>query len=310
VWAAQLTSPGSFTAVDVLTPTAADLAPGEVLLRVVAGGICGSDIPKLCRRQPPPGHPLHEVVGEVHASSHPAHRIGARVVGWASRSDALAEVIVTDGEGLHEYDPRLDPLPAVLCQSLACVLHALDRVEVRGRSVAILGLGPIGLLFAHVARSRGARVVLGVDPVDRTDRAAQFGVDEVVVGGSAEWASALDPTGHPELVVEAAGHQPGTFADAVRAAGVEGTVLSFGIHDEPMYPLDMEAFMRKNLTLVGGVTRRRREALGAAEAYLRTHPALYTDLVTHEFDRTGVQDAFDVARRPATDRLKVLLALA
>ena len=51
-----------------------------------------------------------------------------------------------------------------------------------GLTCAVLGLGPIGLLFCHVLKERGAARVFGVDRVDRSAIAPRFGVDDVVWG--------------------------------------------------------------------------------------------------------------------------------
>jgi L-iditol 2-dehydrogenase len=315
LWAQQLVGPGVFEEVDAPAPEAGDLLRGQVLVRMRAGGICGSDIPKYCfapvgrlPAMPPPGYPMHEMVGDVVASRHAGLDPDDRVVGWAARSDALAELVVTDGTSLLEPDHVHSELTAVLCQPLACALEALDRVQVEDRSVAVLGLGPMGAILAHLARSRGARSVVGVDPLDRRDRVAQLGLDEVVVSSSTAWADDLPPDDRPEVTIEAVGHQTATFADAVRATAVDGTVLCFGINDEPTYPLDMESLIRKHLTVLGGVTRHRQAALRAADAHLIAHPWLYDVLVTHEFGRDEAATAYESAAGPRTDRMKVLIS--
>ena len=169
MWAYHVVAPGRLAETAADAPAAASVGEGEVVLRMLAGGICGSDLPKFAGTKGlvadvdgsiVPGRlgaPLHEVVGAVEASCHPELRVGDRVVGWASRSDGLAEWVISDGDRLRPYCPSLTPADAVVIQSLACVVEALGRVPVAGRDVAILGLGPIGLLFAHLARTRGAR---------------------------------------------------------------------------------------------------------------------------------------------------------
>lgn len=233
---------------------------------------------------------------------------GARVVGWASRSDGLAEYVVTDGAQVHAFRATGDDCAAVLIQPIACVLYALDRVPVEGRTVAVLGLGPIGMLFALAARARGARRVIGVDPVDRTEEAARFGLDEVAVARSDVWSLHLGDE-HPEVVIEAVGHQTATLSHAIRAVAVGGTVLYFGIPDDHVYPIDMESLMRRNVALVGGVTRDRAGSLLRADEFLAARPALSRDLITHEFGRAEAQLAFESVARPERGRLKIVLSL-
>jgi L-iditol 2-dehydrogenase len=322
MWAHQLVAPGVFEAVQVAAPDRDLLESDAVLIRSLAGGICGSDIPKLIARTGSradefgrlypgrPGFPMHEIVGEVLASRHPNIPVGARVVGWASRSDALAEFVITDGNQLYVYSPSLLPVDAVLIQPLACVLEALDRVSVTDRVVGVIGLGPIGLLFAHVAKSRGARRVVGVDPVNRGQVAAKFGIDDLVSTPSRTWARSLADGDRPTVVIEAVGHQVSTLDDAISAVAVAGNVLYFGIPDDEYYPLNMKRLLRKNLGLFAGVTRERRRALARADDYLARHPELNGALVSHRFDIDSVQHAYDTAANTNADRLKVVVSLA
>lgn len=319
MWSYRLIGPGRFESVDTEAPSPDALAPGEVLLRATAGGICGSDIPKLAGRSGAiadgngrlragrSGFPMHEVVGEVVASRHRAHGLGSRVVGWATRSDALAELVITDGADVHAYDTARTPSDAVLIQPLACVLEALQRVDVAGKKVGIVGLGPIGLLFAHAAKSADADEVVGVDPVDRAAVAAACGIDEVITAPSRTWARHLADPGRPDIVIEAVGHQVGTLDDAITAVRPGGSVLYFGIPDDEYYPLNMEKLLRKHLTLKAGVTRDRGSALTRADDYLSRHPVLADTLVSHRFGRDSVQQAYDTAAVAGPDRLKVVV---
>jgi L-iditol 2-dehydrogenase len=322
MWAYELVGPGLLEAVDTSAPTPDALEQESVLLRVLAGGICGSDIPKLSGqvgvlgdghgrvRRGRPGFPMHEVVGEVIASRHDELGVSARVVGWAIRSDALAEFVVTDGNQVCRYDESLTPPDAVLIQPLACVLHAIERIPVADATIAVVGLGPIGLLFAHVAKSRGAQRVIGVDPVNRDAVATSFGIDDLVTAPCRTWSRSLTEARRPDVVVEAVGHQVTTLDDAIAAVAPGGTVLYFGIPDDEYYPLNMKRMTRKNLTLVAGVTRDRRGALTQAGDYLMHHPNLCDVIITHRFERTTVQQAYDAATTAAPDRLKVVLSLA
>jgi len=320
MWAMAQRAPGSFTRVDVPRPSGDDLAPGEVLVRVLAGGICGSDGPYL-RGAPspypsrvssgvagPPGFPMHEIAGEVVASRDDRFSAEERVVGWAEGFDGLAELVITRGESLAPYDPTLSPVEAVVMQPLACVLYAVERIgDVRGRSCAVLGVGPIGAMFAHVLSRRGAGTVVGVDPVDRREATAQFGLDDVVVATGATWSAALEDEDRPDVVVEAVGHQVATLQDALVAVRPTGTVFYFGVHDSPIYPLDMERMVRKHLTLQAGGTLERPRMLEEARAYLAASPDLLTSVLTHVFDLSRVQEAYNCAMKPAPGRFKVCI---
>ncbi|MBW0102408.1 zinc-binding dehydrogenase [Pseudonocardia sp. KRD-291] len=320
MWAQRLVAPCRFAEVEVPRPLAGDLADGEVLLRVLAGGICGSDLPAF-RGAPSPhlrvttpdgpgpaGFPMHEVLGEVLASTDPDLAVGQRVVGWASRFDAIAGYTITLGADVAPYDPALAPEDAIMLQPLACVLYAVDQlVPVLGCRVAVLGLGPIGLLFTHVLAEYGASHVTGVDTVDRRDVADRFGIDDAVHADTGRWVEHLAEADRADVVVEAIGHNVATLGHAIGAARPGGRIHYFGVPDDPVYPFALREFFRRNLTLVSGITRDRRRMLGEAGRYLRAHPDLPAAYVTHVLDAHDAQRAFELAARPAPGRLKVVL---
>jgi threonine dehydrogenase-like Zn-dependent dehydrogenase len=173
----------------------------------------------------------------------------------------------------------------------------------------VLGLGSIGLLFAWALRRRGAATVVGVDPVDRTAHAAAFGLDEVLVTGSRAWAESLGAGDRPDVVVEAVGHQTATVADAVAAVADGGTVYCFGIPVHEAYPIDVYALVRRNLRIMGGITRDRRAMLGRALAELREFPRVADELVTDVYPVAGASAAFAAACTPGEGRLKTVLTV-
>lgn len=325
MWAYRSIAPSSLVLAEVVQPDSRQLGPGQVLLRTLAGGICGSDLPYF-RGQPPllslpgvdpaagllpAGFPMHEVVGEVVASRDPDLTVGTTVVGWAAAMNGLAELVVACGSMLAVVPHGVPPVHAITAQPLACVIEAVSRLgDVGDRRAAVLGLGPIGLLFAHVLSCRGAVPVVGVDRVDRSDIASDFGLDEVVHASAAAWVAVLDPEHAPEIVVEAIGHQVGTLATAVEAAAPNGRLLYFGIPDDPVYPLPMSLFVRKALTLVAGTTRERRSALVAATEHLAARPGLAETYVTDIFPRDRANDAYLAAAAPEPGRLKVVIDLS
>jgi threonine dehydrogenase-like Zn-dependent dehydrogenase len=320
VWAYRLIAPYTFERLDVPDKTADDLDDRHVLLRFMAAGVCGSDLPPFrgvrgkiagdtgLNAAEMVGFPVHEVVGEVLASRHADHRVGDRVVGWASGFDGLTGVVVADGDGLAPYDPGLSAEHAVALQPLACVLYALEQLDgLKGQHVAVIGQGSIGLLFSYAAKALGARHVTGVDPVDRDGIGKEFGVDTIIRATSDRWVSHLDPGDRPDVVIEAVGHQVATLGHAIDAAAPGGTVLYFGVPDDDSYPISMRAMLRKNLTLKSGVTLERRRVLDAANEFAKDHPELLGAYLTHTFGVDEVQSAFDLACRPVPERVKIAI---
>ncbi|MCV7316988.1 zinc-binding dehydrogenase [Mycolicibacillus parakoreensis] len=320
MWAHRLIAPYTFEQIDIADHTEDQIAAGQVLLRFVAAGVCGSDLPAFRGAQgrlpgdsgvgaaEKDGFPAHEIVGEVIASRDPRHRRGDRVVGWASGFDGLMEQVISDGDGLAGYDPALAPAAAVGLQPLACVLYALEQLpDLTGRHVAVIGQGSIGLLFSAAAKAAGAGRVTGVDPIDRSAVAKRFGVDTAVRSTSDRWLRHLDTADRPEVVIETVGHQVATLGDAIEAVAPGGTVFYFGVPDDDTYPISMRTMLRNNLTLKAGVTLDRRRMLHRAGTFAAEHPELLDTYVTHVFGRHEVQAAFELASRPVPDRVKIAI---
>lgn len=315
MWSQRLIAPHRFRTTEVPAPGPDDIGEGELLVRLRAGGICGSDLPPVRMHFDPqekaPGvWPLHEIVGDVIESKSASIAVGQRVIGWAKDLQGLVEIFTACADQVVPVEPDISDVAAVVAQPLACVMCAVDRFDsVAGRRAAVIGQGPIGLLFSHVLKSRGASEVVGIDTVDRSDLAAEFGVDKVIYGSSRNWAVTLTADERPMLVVEAVGHQVGTLNDAITAAAVGGQIMAFGVNDDPYYPIDFHWLFRKNLTLHAGITTDHTAYLKAAQDYLRAHPGLAERYVTNVLPINEVQQAFEIAARPAFGRMKVVLTV-
>lgn len=315
MWAYRLSRPGTFE--QVLVPRPPPPPPGWLVARLVAGGICGSDLALVrgvaVRHEQigQAGRPLHEVVGEVVESADPRHARGDIVVGWATREDGLAEWFSTSAEHVQKLDVPLPPTEAVLVQSVACAVTLMRRVgPVSGLRVAVLGLGPFGLLIGWLARYYGAASVLGVDPVDRRRESDAFGFTETVAVTSGAWVATLEEADRPDLVIEAVGHQSTTVADAMSAVADGGTAAIFGVPDDDWAALPLRPFFRRAGRLVTGVTTEHQAVLTEAQRILREHPELAGQLITRVYPADLLREAFDAALRPASGQRKLVLAFA
>lgn len=148
----------------------------------------------------------------------------------------------------------------------------------------------------------------GVDRVSRADSTDKFGVDEFIHSSALRWAHALLYEDRPGVVIEAIGHQVGTFADAVQAVAPHGLVYYFGIPDDPEYPLPMVAMLRKSLTIGAGTVTLpfRRRALAHAIAHLQAHPRLIDAYGTDVFGFADAQDAYLHASTARTGQHKIV----
>jgi L-iditol 2-dehydrogenase len=144
-------------------------------------------------------------------------RIPSRVV----RKNLLP---LPDGLAFHE---------AAMMEPLACVIRGVEESWIgRGQSVAIIGTGPIGLMFVALARMRGAHVVAAGRRQQRLDKAIEMGAEAVVTPREgvdlAELLRERSPDGRgADVVIEAVG-LPETSEAAVRAVRKGGVVQLFG----------------------------------------------------------------------------------
>jgi len=144
-------------------------------------------------------------------------RIPARVV----KKNPLS---LEEGVAFHE---------AAMVEPLACVIRGVEESWIgRGQSVAVIGTGPIGLMFVALARMRGAHVVAAGRRRQRLDKALEMGAEAVVSSSDgadlAELLRRQSPDGRgQDVVIEAVG-LPETSEAAVRAVRKGGVVQLFG----------------------------------------------------------------------------------
>ncbi len=256
------------------TPRADDL-----VLRVDACGICGSDLHMAHSRKEHPGIVFgHEFCGTVVAmgAEVAGYREGDRVVGFpllgcgscpacladavakcprvkligAQRPGAFAEYVAVSARQSFRLPDELSADLGALVEPLAVAHHALDRTPREpGEPVLVLGAGPVGLAVALWAQVLGARTVVVSDPVPhRRALAHSLGatavdpaVDDVAVA-FADVAGA-----RPRVVVECAG-RPGVLQQAAELADMDAHVTLVGACTEPDTFLPVVA-TSKELTL-------------------------------------------------------------
>lgn len=269
---------------DVPTP---DIGPDEVLVKVKACGVCGSDIPRVFTKGTYrfPTIPGHEFAGEVAAvgTNAPDDWVGQRVAVFplipcqtcaACRTGAFAQCEDYDylgsrsdgafAEYAHVPVWNLIPAPdavsyeeAAMLEPAAVALHAMRRGRLdAGDSILIFGAGPIGLMLGGWARTCGARSVLLVDIDDRKVAFAQeIGFKHVFnpaqqddLGG---WVRGI--TGHgADVVVEASGSSA-ALEQCMPNARTFGTVVLMGNPAGPMTLSQQSywAILRNELRVVG-----------------------------------------------------------
>jgi 2-desacetyl-2-hydroxyethyl bacteriochlorophyllide A dehydrogenase len=239
--------------------------PDDLLVRVEACGICGTDRHLFLGEFPsrPPVTIGHEFAGIVEAvgSDVTGFKPGDRVTGdpniacgrcpqcAAGRINLCRELVAVgihrDG-GMADYvllpqkqafalPANLDPLHGAFCEPLACCLHGIDIAGIRtGSSVVVLGGGVIGLLVVQLARLAGATsVILSTRQAAKRRLAEELGATATIDPSSADiidgvaGPAGLMPGG-ADVVIECAG-VPDTMAQATKLASAGGTVVILGV---------------------------------------------------------------------------------
>jgi len=137
----------------------------------------------------------------------------------------------------------------LLTDNLATGWAAALRADIPlGGTVAVTGLGAVGLCAGISALFLGAATVLGIDPVSqRRDRAATFGMTPAAPSTT---AAAMELTGGRgvDAVIDAVGSDT-TMADALTAVRAGGTVSVVGVHDLQPFPFPALAALLRSVTL-------------------------------------------------------------
>jgi L-iditol 2-dehydrogenase len=242
-----------------------EIEVGDVLVRVQAALTCGTDV-KVFRRGyharmiVPPALFGHELAGDIVAVGKRVRgfEVGQRVVAANSApclecyfcrrgSENLCEDLLFNNGAYAEYiriparivERNLYEIPdyvsyqdAALVEPLACVLRGLDETAVGpGDNVAVIGLGPIGLMFVRLAKAYGARVIAIGRRETQLDHAAGMGADELVISGdpsdTVQTVRALTDNRGADVAIEAVGN-PEVWETAVKLLRRGGTVNFFG----------------------------------------------------------------------------------
>jgi L-iditol 2-dehydrogenase len=242
-----------------------EIKEGELLVRVRAALTCGTDV-KVFRRGyhakmiVPPALFGHELAGDVvqAGAGTAGFRTGDRIVAANSapcgecfycrrglanlcedllfNNGAYAEFIRIPARIVEKNTYRIPAgvsyQDAALVEPLACVLRGLEETNVHaGDNVAVIGLGPIGLMFVRLAHVRGARVIAIGRRQTQLERAAGMGARELLLASSnadlARQVHELTNGRGADAVIEAVG-LPEAWETAVTLVRRGGTVNFFG----------------------------------------------------------------------------------
>jgi threonine 3-dehydrogenase len=307
-------------------------AAGQVLLRVAATSVCGTDVhlydwnPWAAARVRPPRVVGHEVCGEVvgWGEDVTGPPLGTRVAveshivcGYCDecrRGDfhvcENTRIIGVDVDGAfatHLAVPAANVWPvgdgvpadvAAAMEPFGNAVHACSYGDLEGRTVVVFGCGPIGCAAIAVARVRGAARVIGVDRnAYRLTLAERMGASAIVqaTATAADDAVRRAAGASIDCVLEMSG-SPVAVASATRLVRPGGWISLLGIGDGPdVVDLSSDVVM-KGLSLYGIAGRRIPATWEEVTAYVRDGVIDVRTLITHRFGLREIDAAIELMK--------------
>jgi 2-desacetyl-2-hydroxyethyl bacteriochlorophyllide A dehydrogenase len=310
-------------------------APGEVLVRVRACGICGSDLHFYHGAFPaapnvPPGH---EYAGEIAAVGEgvSGFEVGERVAVEPIRycrecaycttgqyqlcpnrvlmgtyaPGAMAEYVPVPAYGVYRMPDSLDFELGALAEPLAVAVHGLHLVDTAmGETVLIMGSGTIGLMAVLAARALGAGEIIVTYRHEHQGQAAlAAGATKILKDSDMGRLEGID------VVVETVGGSAPTLSQALGIVRPGGRVSVLGLFTQPSQ-VNALGLMLKEIRIVGGITYCRPGLQSDFDAALRILDAEQErarGIITHRYSLDDAVEAFRVASDKSSGSIKVQL---
>ncbi len=319
-----------------------DIGDGEVLIRLKACGLCGTDIHKAVEKTvATPAVLGHEVAGEIVkvGSAVTAFQPGDRVFvahhvpcfacyhcqrGFYSLCPQFTKTNLDPG-GFSEYiraselhvKHTMGKLPdglsyeqGAMVEPVACCLHGFDALNMHsGDSVLILGAGQVGCIHAQIARHRMAgRVIVSDVNAYRLAKAKELGADIVIAADRENVRERVmqETEGRGADIVIICAGIGALLTQAMECVARGGTVLAFApFHEQPV-PIPAHRFFADEIRVVGTYSSTPYNYLPALDM-LQKGVIDVERMVTHRFSLAHVSEAIECAHNPREDVLKVMI---
>lgn len=314
---------------------------GEILIRVEASGICGTDCLEWYRIHRVPLVLGHEIAGVIVEAGRSVKRYmaGDRIsvshhvpcgecrfckAGHETVCDTLRKTNFDPG-GFSEFvrvpkinvDKGVYALPknvsfeeATFIEPLACVLRAQRLANFRkGRSVLVIGSGISGLLHIQLARITGASRVFATDIAEfRLKSACKFGADYALAADeySPEWLKGVNGGLLADFVIIAAGANS-AFEQGLRSVERGGTVIVFSAAGKgATLPVPInDIFWRNEVTIMSSYAGSPKDHIEALEKIASKKINVY-DMITHRLPLGRTDEGFRLVAE-AKDSIKVII---
>lgn len=331
-----LTAPGHVELKQVPRP---EPGPGEVLVKVTHGGICGTDL-KIFDGGMPAKLPLimgHEITGTIQQGEAPGGiGPGMRVIVdptvfcnacfhcrtgqthlcpngellGRERDGGFAEYVAVPAQNVFPLPDNVADQEAAFIQVFSTCVHAQRLSPVfPGESVLILGLGVTGQLHVQLARAASAGPLIGVTRSGwKRDLARELGADLAFAPSDDLAGRVADATGGlgADLVIETAGSLT-TLAQALELVRIGGRVLPFGIYTETHGALPFYNFYYKEIRIINARASKG-EAFPASIDLVARGTVKLSALITHVMPLDRLAKALTMLKSGGGKRMKIIMA--
>jgi 2-desacetyl-2-hydroxyethyl bacteriochlorophyllide A dehydrogenase len=311
--------------------------PGEVVVRMTAAGLCGTDY-EIWSGARPVAYPRimgHELVGRVEATASDVTRVSpgdpvvvepnyscghcplcregnrnlclSRTTIGINADGGFAELVRVPARCCWRATAGAASDALLLAEPLAVVVRAVGRGEPKpGETAAIVGAGTLGLLALQVLRARGARVMVTSRSRRRFALASQLGADAThatLEGPLADAARRFAGREGVDLVVETAGTAE-AVTHALELVRPGGRVVLTGLPHEPT-SVSFFSVVRREITLTGSMIYQ--DEFPEALRLVESGAVQTTPLITHRFGLDRIGEAFAAHADPSS--IKVALEI-
>ena len=334
--AIQITEPRKLEIVEVEKPVLGNA--DDVMIRVRAAGICGSDVHIYHGTNPMATYPRiigHEFTGEVVEAGSEVKNVAAgdkvvvepifycgtcyacrsgrpnvcetlEVLG-VHRDGGMQEFVVVPAEKAHKVNQELPYDKAVMVEPFTIAAQSTWRGDVKsGETCLIMGAGPIGQAILQYALLKGATCIVSDIDNERLDDAKKLGATHVINPlevDVVEKARELTGGSGPNVTIDSACTLK-TFEQAVEMTSPAGRVVVLGFSVEPSKIAQVH-ITKKELTIVG--SRLQTNKFGEVIGYLNNGDLNPEGFVTHKFHFLDAQKAMDLVEDPSIKKNKVIL---
>ncbi|NQV31294.1 MAG: zinc-binding dehydrogenase [Phycisphaeraceae bacterium] len=303
---------------DAPTPEPAE---GEVLVRCSHVALCGSNMGQYTGEglwsdidfPNPIGWAGHENIGTIVKSRCDDWQEGDLVLAQPKGYTGFAEYILSQPPAIARLPKDApDPGALVVAQPLATVLRALTRTgHVMGQSCAVIGQGPMGLIFTHMLRLMGASSVIATDVLDwRLKWAERYKADHTINAAKQDTVEVIKELTQGEMVdfvVEVVGYVE-SLKTAAYLPKPGGRLFVFGMPHYELQEFPWYHVFRNNIqinTCVGPECGAFFQT--AADMVLDDRASALTEMVTPRMPWDQAPEAFEMYAECVTDSLKLTL---